>query len=328
MEQLWKDKIKGENIKTTIAESLAVLRKGNFDSIKEEDEVNSSVEEYSYTSELNKKVVVTAKNNEHEVGNEDIKIEEPYLEDNSRKANSLQFSSENLLRKFEERRKDFLFEAESIRKSKTTKNTRILTVDEYLEHESDQKLHKSHMDNPHDDSKLAVSHRSGLTTPSDMLKPDIEPKPQDLHRPTQAKGHLTSIDKRDSVKQLHNKNKALSRIDVARSSASLLNVSHDKSHVSAFMTKPMNTSKLVTEKDRERRGAKVSSKSPFPHSATSKVKSSVFVGLKRPSQVPERKEKRRVVANYSASMRVDSKSRRVTELEKGPEDDKVNFLEF
>ena len=298
-----------------------MLRKGNFDSIKEEDEVNSSVEEYSYTSELNKKVVVAGRNMEHEAGNEDIKIEEPYLEDNARKANSLQFSSENLLRKFEERRKDFLFEAESIRKSKTTKNTRILTVDEYLEHESDQKLHKSHMDNPHDDSKLAVSHRSGLTTPSDMLKPDIEPKPS---QSINSKVHLTSIDKRYSVKQLQNRNKVLSRIDVARSTASLLNSSHDKSHVSAFMSKPMNTSKLGAEKQSK----KMSSKSPFPHSSTSKVRNSVFVGLKRPSHVPERKEKRRAMANYSASMRVDPKGRRITEPEKRSEEERVNFLEF
>lgn len=50
MDQLWKEKIRGDNINSTISESNRKFSKSQFDPIKEEEEANSSIEEISYSS--------------------------------------------------------------------------------------------------------------------------------------------------------------------------------------------------------------------------------------------------------------------------------------
>lgn len=50
MDQLWKEKIRGENINKTITDANSKFSTNQFDPIKEEEEANSSVDEISYSS--------------------------------------------------------------------------------------------------------------------------------------------------------------------------------------------------------------------------------------------------------------------------------------
>lgn len=252
--------------------------------------------------------------------NEDINIKEPFSHDNLVKSNIKQYSSEILIRKFEERRSDFSIEKEYARKSKTSKNTRIFTVDEYLENDIDCKLHKSHFDNPPNDSKLAILHRSGHTTPSDVLKPDQDSKNKSENYKDKRE---ESYDAKTSQKLSKDKLKVLTKFDLMKSTNSILNTSNDKSQIKTFLSKPTYPDKAKHDLSLK----KTNNKQVFPNKITQKFKNNVFVRLRRPTQIPERKEKKKLNANNSISMRRDRSCARKSSLSKNS-NEQIDFVEL
>lgn len=317
---MWNEKIKGDHIRTTIEQAIHTIRKGNFGSIKEEDELNSSVDESVQPKELDAFINRMAK------GSSNMELDIDTLPKESKETGKRKSEPANpmLIKKkakdLDEVKREYVFEPEHNMRHKTPNRVRAITLDECLDFEPNGRLHKSNMDINPDNVKPPFNRDSSESSSSEEIRPESDSK--DIRKASNdlfAKKDGTKTSQKSSKERL----KALTAFELMRPTINILDTSGDRIQQNHRQTK----TSMFSGQKADNFQIKTAGKSPFPHKSRTNIKTPLFSSLKRPTHIPERKEKK-VSINRSLQMKFDGLEPRKMSAPKKSDTDKVNFLDL
>ena len=197
----------------------------------------------------------------------------------------------------------------------------MIPVDEYMDSVPEKKMYKSNIQKSVEETTPILNRKGKKSTNYDDSKTEYDSKDKSLN----LKEESCSIkNSKKSCKQYKDKLKLLSKFELMKSNSGIITTPNERPHINSLSNKKILHNKFKIDNTTPR----VSGKSPFTNDSISKAKKFGFTGIRKPTQIPELKEKKQSKVNQSKSIRVENFEKRKTSLAKKVETDKLNFPEF